>query len=52
MTFNHEITGSECKDRAGRYIFKVTGRTLKLTRISDPCIIRRTIFSHRLTKIG
>jgi hypothetical protein len=35
-----------------RYTFKVTGKTLKLTKISEPCTGRAVIFAGTFTKVG
>lgn len=54
MTFNHErsASGKNCRDVRGKYRFTITGKTLRLTLVSDKCQPRRVVLSHKLTKIG
>lgn len=51
ITFSHE-TGAAACPTAGTYTFKLSGRTLKLTKISDACAPRVTILTHNLVKVG
>lgn len=54
MTFNHErsASGKNCRDVPGKYRFTITGKTLRLTLVSDKCQPRRVVLSHKLTKIA
>jgi hypothetical protein len=54
VTFNHEGTSPDgtCNQKPGKYRFTVTGKTLKLTLISDSCVGRRAVLSHKLTNVG
>jgi hypothetical protein len=54
FTFNHEKNTADdaCGEVPGKYRFTITGKTLKLTRISDKCEPRRGVFSHKLTKVA
>ncbi len=52
VTFSHESEGSLCPTKVGKYRFKITGKTLKLTKISDPCGVRVMVHSPKYTKIG
>jgi len=49
ITFAHE-TGPGACTKAGRYSFKTSGKTLKLTRISDTCDGRPTVLARTFTK--
>jgi hypothetical protein len=51
LTLNHESGGSDCKG-PGKYKFKLSGKTLTLTKISDSCASRATVTSHKLIKVG
>lgn len=51
LTLNHESAGSDCTG-PGKYKFKLSGKTLKLTKISDACTTRATVTSHKFTKVG
>jgi hypothetical protein len=50
VTFSHEH-GSACK-RAGKYRFKLTGKTVKFTKISDSCGDRVGVLVRTFTKVG
>jgi hypothetical protein len=49
--FGHETGPASCPT-PGRYTFKLTGRTLRLKRISDVCPGRMGVLAHALTKTG
>jgi hypothetical protein len=51
ITFGHETGASACST-TGKYTFKLTGKTLKLTKVSDACAPRATILTHKLVKVG
>jgi hypothetical protein len=50
VTFGHEH-GSACT-RAGRYRFKLKGKTVKFTKISDSCGDRAGVLVRTYTKVG
>jgi hypothetical protein len=53
ITFGRETGASACAPGAtGKYGFKLSGKTLKLTKKSDPCGPRASILTRKLTKIG
>ena len=49
--FGHETGPASCPT-PGRYSFKLTGRTLRLKRLSDACTGRIGVLGHPLTKTG
>jgi hypothetical protein len=50
VTFDHEH-GSACKG-PGKYRFKLTGKSLKLAKISDACTDRSGVLVRTFTKAG
>jgi len=50
LTFLKGDKGPGACPGAGKYEWDLTGKKLKLTRISDSCSGRRTVLSHTLTK--
>jgi len=43
-------TGTNCKG-AGTYKFKLSGKNLTFSRISDSCFGRKAVLSHTFTKV-
>ena len=53
FTFQKETGPAACKgsQAAGRYSWSLKGKTLKLTRFSDKCVVRRTVLGGTFTKV-
>jgi hypothetical protein len=45
-------TGPRACPEFGVYAWKRTGKTLKLTKVSDPCVGRATVLGHSFTATG
>jgi hypothetical protein len=52
VTFARETGATACSGGSGKYTFKLSGKTLKLTKKSDPCAPRASILTRKLTKVG
>jgi hypothetical protein len=50
ITFKKPAAKSGCH-KPGKYSFTLSGKTLKFTKISDPCPNRPEILSHTFTKV-
>jgi hypothetical protein len=53
ITFAKETGASACSaGTVGKYTFKLTGKTLKLTKKSDSCSGRASVLKGTFTKVG
>ena len=54
FTFRKETGPAACKgsQAVGRYSWSLKGKTLKLTRLADKCVGRRTVLGGTFTKVG
>ena len=52
ITFGRETGDTACSGGTARYTYKLSGKTLKLTKKSDPCAPRASILTRKLTKVG
>ena len=54
ITFQKETGPAACKgsQAVGRYSWSLKGKTLKLTRLADKCVGRRTVLGGTFTKVG
>jgi hypothetical protein len=54
LTMTDKTGPASCPGSTARakYSFKITGKTLKLTKISEPCTGRGIIFAGSFTKVG
>jgi len=54
FTFQKETGPAACKgsQAVGRYSWSLKGKTLKLTRLADKCVGRRTVLGGTFTKVG